>query len=95
MLMNNGKPIDASAKCDAMPSSCERRVFARMPSLADAVLLAKDVDPSREWTAAIRDDRLLFCSPGLTWAEVFAFKDAIEKRLPDGLEADVSSIVWP
>ena len=93
--MNKIKPIDAAANCDAMPSSCKRRVFARMPSLEEVVLLAREIEPSRDWTVKIRDDRLLFCSPGLTWAEVFAFKDAIEKRLPDGLEADVSSIVWP
>lgn len=92
--MHSIKPAD-SAYCDARPSTCKRSVFARMPSLSEAVALAKDVDPSRDWTAEIRNERLVFHSPGMTWAEVFAFKDAIEKRLPDGLQADVSSMVYP
>lgn len=66
-----------------------------MPSRTEAVALAKEIEPGRSWTAEICDDRLVFRSPGMTWAQLFAFKDAIEKRVPDGLQADVSSMVFP
>jgi hypothetical protein len=85
----------AEVRCDATSSPCERRPFARALSLADAVAIAREVELGREWSAEMRDDVLLFRTTGMSWAEMWAFKDAIEQRLPDGLKVDVSSQVWP